>query len=145
MQKLIIAGVVGRDATLRRLQSGEAVLNFSLAVDNGKDKDGRKRDPTWFDCSLWGRRAEALETHIVKGLRLTLDGRPTSREHNGKAYLGITINDLTFQGGGDGRCQSADRDSGQSGHDHTRSHQRPIEGQRDDRSFARDLDDEIPF
>lgn len=57
MQTLIIAGNVGKDAELRTTQSGEKVLNFSLAVDNGKSKDGTKRDPTWFDCSIWGKRA----------------------------------------------------------------------------------------
>ena len=139
MQLLIIAGVVGRDATLRRLQSGDAVLNFSLAVDNGKDKDGNRRESTWFDCSLWGRRAEALETHISKGQRLTLHGRPSGRQHEGKVYLGITVDQLTFMGGGESRGQSGNRDTGYG------PHQRPIDGARDDRSFSRELDDEIPF
>lgn len=100
MQILIVAGNVGRDAVLRRTQSGDPVLGFSLAVDNGKDRDGNKRDATWYDCSIWGKRAEALERHISKGLKLTLTGRPTARAHDGKAYLGINVQDLTFQGGG---------------------------------------------
>ena len=102
MQVLIIAGNVGKDAILRRTNSGDAVLGFSLAVDNGKDKNGNKRDATWYDCSIWGKRAESLERHITKGTKLTLTGRPTAREHNGKAYLGISVNDLTFMGGSSG-------------------------------------------
>ena len=71
MQILIIAGNVGKDAVLRRTQDGEPVLGFSLAVDNGKDKDGNPRAATWFDCSIWGKRAEALETHgDTDGLRV---------------------------------------------------------------------------
>jgi len=103
MQSLTIAGTVGRDAVLRRTGSGDAVLGFSLACDNGKDRDGNKRDATWYDCSLWGKRAEALEHHITKGLKLTLRGRPSAREHQGKVYLGISVDDLTFQGGGQER------------------------------------------
>lgn len=98
MQKLIIAGNVGKDGELRRTQSGDPVLGFSLAVDNGKDRDGNKREPTWFNCSVWGKRAESLERHILKGTKLTLIGRPTADEHNGKAYLGISVDDLTFMG-----------------------------------------------
>lgn len=98
MQKLIIAGNVGKDAELRRTGNGDAVLGFSLAVDNGKDKNGNRRESTWYDCSIWGKRAEALERHIVKGLKLTLIGRPGAREHNGKAYLQIIVDDLTFMG-----------------------------------------------
>ena len=100
MQQLMIAGTVGRDAVLRRTNSGDAVLGFSLAVDNGKDKDGNKRPATWFDCSIWGKRAEALERHITKGSKLALTGRPSARAHEGKAYLGISVDQLTFMGGG---------------------------------------------
>ena len=110
MQKLVIAGNVGKDAVLRRTQSQDAVLNFTIAVDNGKDASGNDRPATWYDCSIWGKRGEALERHITKGKKLTLFGRPTARAHEGKAYLGITVDDLTFQGGGN---QSGER--GQSG------------------------------
>lgn len=113
MQILTIAGTVGKDAVLRTTQGGEPVLSFSLAVDNGKDAQGNKRDATWFDCSIWGKRATSLQNHIAKGIKLTLSGRPTARAHDGKAYLGLTVNELSFQGGGQ-RQDDADR-GGQSG------------------------------
>lgn len=109
MQKLIIAGNVGKDAVLRRTGSGDAVLGFSVAVDQGKDASGNKRDTLWVDCSVWGKRAESLESYIVKGTKLALEGRPTVRAHEGKAYLGLSVNELTFMGGGDRQ------DSGGSG------------------------------
>lgn len=134
MQILIIAGNVGRDAALRRTQSGDAVLSFSVAVDTGKDKSGNKRDALWVDCSVWGKRAESLERHVTKGLKLSLSGRPTVREHEGKAYLGMSVNDLTFMGGG----QS---DGGYS-------QRPPAEGNVDNGGLnpgARDFDDGVPF
>ena len=100
MQKLFIAGNVGKYATLRRTQSGDPILSFSVAVDNGKDKQGNRRDSTWYDCAIFGKRAESLERHITKGLKLSLVGRPTARHHEGKVYLGMSVDDLTFQGGG---------------------------------------------
>ena len=128
MQVLLIAGIVGKDAVLRTTSGGDDVLNFSLAVDNGKDKQGEKRDATWFDCSMWGPRAKSLERHITKGLRLTLSGRPTTRAHDGKAYLGITVNELTFMGG------NQERSSGGAPSPKSTSRQ-------DDY----DLNDDIPF
>lgn len=124
MQILTIAGNVGKDAVLRHTQGGDAVLNFSLAVDNGKDREGNKRPPTWFDCSIWGKRATALERHITKGSKLALTGRPTARAHEGKAYMGISVDNLTFLGGGQERQESHDDRGGYS---------------------APELDDEIPF
>lgn len=114
MQSLTIAGNVGRDAELRRTGGGDPVLNFSIAVDNGKDKHGNRRESTWFDCSLWGKRAEKLEAYIKKGDKLVVTGRPTAREHNGKVYLGCNVNDLTFMGGGD-RQSGGGCDSGSGG------------------------------
>lgn len=99
MQTLIIGGNVGNVKELKDV-NGDKVLNFSIAVDNGKDKNGEKRDPTWFDCALWGKRAESLAPHITKGSKLMLSGRPGARAHEGKAYLSMTVNELTFMGGG---------------------------------------------
>jgi single-strand DNA-binding protein len=132
MQVLMIAGNVGKDAVLRRTQGGDAVLGFSLAVDNGKDKNGNKRDTTWYDCSVWGKRAESLERYITKGTKLTLTGRPTVDAYEGKGKLGISVNELTFQGGGsEGGSQqsSGGYDSGSGGYD----------------GGSRDLQDEVPF
>jgi single-strand DNA-binding protein len=136
MQILMIAGTVGKDAELRRTGNGDAVLGFSLAVDNGKDKSGQKRDATWYDCSIWGKRAEALEGHITKGSKLSLSGRPSARAHNEKAYLCINVNELTFQGGGQERQQTgnADRQDGAG------AGGRPGVG-----GSSTDMDDEIPF
>ena len=99
MQILHIAGNVGNVKDLKEV-GGDRVLNFSLAVDNGKDKSGEKRDATWYDCALWGKRAEALAPHITKGSKLALSGKPGARAHEGKAYLSLTVNELTFMGGG---------------------------------------------
>jgi single-strand DNA-binding protein len=104
MELLIIAGTVGKDAVLRRTSNGldrpnDAVLSFRVAVDQGKDKSGNRRDAKWYDASIWGKRAESLQSYITKGSKLTLQGRPTAREHQGKVYMGIAVSELAFQGG----------------------------------------------
>ena len=138
MQKLIIAGNVGKDAVLRRTQSGDPVLGFSLACDSGKDKNGNKRDSTWYDCSIWGKRAESLESYITKGSKMTLIGRPTAQAHEGKARLGISVDDLTFMGGGNASVQTGG--GGGRGTEHSSG------GYDSGPAGAGDMDDsEIPF
>lgn len=102
MQKLILAGNVGKDAVLRRTQGGDPILGFSIAIDNGKGKDS-----TWYDCAVWGKRGEALSNHVKKGAKLVLVGRPTVRIHEGKAYLGIAVDDLEFMGSSAARTEPA--------------------------------------
>lgn len=126
MQLLTIAGTVGKDAVLRSTTGGDDVLGFSVAVSNGKDKDA-----TWYDCSIWGDRARKLEGHIKKGTRLTLYGRPTARAHEGKAYLGMNVDNFTFQSSAEHRQGGG---GSSDGHDSGSS-----------RKESYDLNSDIPF
>ena len=110
MQLLTIAGNVGNVKEIREA-GGEKVLNFSIAVDQGKDKSGEKREPLWVDCALWGKRAESLAPYIAKGSKLAVSGRPTIRAHEGKAYLGCTVSELTFMSSKQDGERSSDRAS----------------------------------
>ena len=125
MQLLTIAGNIGKDAEVRTTQSGDKVASFSVAVDNGKDSSGNERPAAWFDCSLWGKRADALAPYIRKGGKVTLSGRPTCRAHEGKAYMGVSVSEITLQGGNT------------SQDDHSAPSQPAPQ--------SPDIDDEIPF
>ena len=109
MISMTVAGNVGRDAQLRRTQGGDPVLGFSVAVDMGKDKNGNKRDAVWVNCSIWGKRAESLETYITKGTKLVLTGRPGVNIYEGKGSLTLSVSDLTFMGGSQQRRSDEDR------------------------------------
>ena len=131
MINLTIAGNVGKDAVLRRTQSGTEVLGFSVAVDNGKDEQGNRRDSTWVSCSVWGKRATSLERYIRKGTKLALTGRPSVDVYEGKGQLRLSVQELTFMGGGQ-QEQSGGYDQSPDGYN---------QGGRP----SSDLDDEIPF
>ena len=102
MQLLIVAGRVGNVKGPKQV-GNDAVLNFGLAASNGKDKD-----PTWYECELWGKRADSLAPHITKGLSLTVTGYPKARVYDGKAILGISVDRLEFGGGGKSEGQQSD-------------------------------------
>lgn len=137
MQTVIIAGNVGNVKEIRDV-GGDKVLNFSIAVDNGKDKNGERRESTWWDCSLWGKRAESLAPYISKGSKLTVQGKPSARAHEGKAYLGVTVNELTFM------SSKADNDArGGSSDQHS---SREVPGEKSSYAQSSTYDDsDIPF
>jgi len=97
-----------------------------VAVDNGKDKNGNKRDSTWYNCSVWGKRAEKLDSYIRKGTKLALTGRVGVNVYEGRGSLTLNVNELTFMGGG-----SQERG--------------PVQPSEYDAPPRGDLDDEIPF
>ena len=97
MKSITIAGRTTKDAELRRLANdGTPVLSWSVAVDDGY---GQNKRALFFDCSLFGKRGEALEQHMPKGTSVTVSGDLSTREHNGKTYLTLRVNDVTLQGG----------------------------------------------
>ena len=105
MLTMTIAGNVGKDAVLRNTQGGDPVLGFSIAIDNGKDKNGNKRDSTWVQCNIWGKRADSLNSFITKGTKLVVTGRPGVDVYEGKGRLTLSVQDLTFMGGAKERSE----------------------------------------
>ncbi|SEN50356.1 single-strand binding protein [Paracoccus alcaliphilus] len=97
MKNLTIAGGIGKDAVTRTTQGGDKVTGFSVAVE---ERNGQDKRTLWFDCSLWGRRGEALAQYLTKGTRVTVSGDLSTHEHEGRTYLTVRANDVTLQGGG---------------------------------------------
>jgi single-strand DNA-binding protein len=108
---------------LRRTQAGDPILGFSVGVSEGRDKPS-----TYFDCSLFGKRGEALEQYLKKGAKVTVIGDFSTREHEGKTYLQIRVSEVSLQGG---KRDDAPRDEGYS---------QPTGG-----APAGGMDDQIPF
>ena len=95
MKQITIAGRVTRDAAIRQAGS-DNVCGFSVAVD---DRQGREKSAIFFECSLWGKRGDALAPHLLKGTPVTVSGDLSRRENDGKTYLGIRVDQVTLQGG----------------------------------------------
>jgi single-strand DNA-binding protein len=99
MNVITIAGQLGRAADLKHLNSGDAICNFSIADSMGKDKG-----TIWWNCSLFGKRAESLAPYLVKGQAVTVSGTITEREWTDKEgaqrkSMDVRVNDVALQGG----------------------------------------------
>lgn len=89
-----VIGRVGRDAVVRNA-GGESVASWSVAVDSGF---GDRKQTTWVDCSLWGKRAPKLAEMIRKGDRIGLSGEHGTRDHDGKTYTTMRVQEVTLLG-----------------------------------------------
>ena len=81
MNQITVAGTLGRDAEVRYLNNGDAVCNFSVA-----DSQGREKPTIWWNCTLYGKRAEALSQYLSKGQQVTVVGHITEREFTDKCH-----------------------------------------------------------
>lgn len=72
-------GRLGKDPDFTIIPSGTPVAKFSLAVDQGKDKD-----PMWLNVVAWDKLAEIVEKYAVKGMQVFIQGRLTIRLYEDK-------------------------------------------------------------
>jgi len=75
---VVITGNLARDAELRRTQTGAAVMNFSVAVNDRRKnhQTGEWEDvPSYVDCVMFGNRAESLANYMLKGTKVGVDGK----------------------------------------------------------------------
>lgn len=73
MNSVNLIGRLGADPVARFTAEGTAVVNFSLAIDEVK-KGGSKK-AIWVNATAWGKTAEVLKEHAVKGQKLGIEGR----------------------------------------------------------------------
>lgn len=74
---VILAGNLGRDPEMRYTPGGQAVTNFSVAVDDSyTNNNGERVDRTiWFRVSTWGKQAESCNQYLKKGSKVLVEGR----------------------------------------------------------------------
>lgn len=101
--KIIVIGNLGRDPELRYTPQGDAVCDFSIAVnDRKRDKAGEYQDvTTWFKVTLWRRQAENASKYLTKGRSVYVEGRLqleewTDRDGKNRSTLVIQGSDVHF-------------------------------------------------
>jgi single-strand DNA-binding protein len=103
-----LIGRLTRDAEYKALPSGQAVCNFSIAV-NRRRKVGEQweDEANYFDIVLWGKQADSLNRYLVKGKQIGVDGelRQDRWQQDGqnRSKVVISANNVQLLGGGQGQ------------------------------------------
>jgi single-strand DNA-binding protein len=107
--KQIILGNLGADAELVKVgenNTPKASFRVAATVRTGTNDDGSPREHTeWFNCVMWGKRAEAVAQYLTKGKSVHVEGRTETRswedEAGQKHYrTEVRADDLVLLGGG---------------------------------------------
>lgn len=83
MNKVILVGRLGQDPKLSYTPSGQAVVNFSLATDEGyRDRNtGQRVDKTeWHRIVAWRQTAEFVGKYLNKGSLVLVEGKLQTRK-----------------------------------------------------------------
>ncbi len=101
MNSTSVAGRLTRDVELAYTANKVAIANFSIADNQGKDRDGNKK-VTFFDCKAFGKQAETINKYCKKGALLNVAGQLETEhwEKDGqpKKKIVLKVNQFGFLG-----------------------------------------------
>lgn len=105
MNKCIIIGNLTSDPELRQTQSGKSVARFTIAVNNGKDAEGKDRPADFITCQAWEKRGETICKYFKKGSPICVTGALKTDKYTDKNHEDIThynsyilVNEFEFIG-----------------------------------------------
>jgi|SRR5450759_710045 single-strand DNA-binding protein len=86
LNKAMIIGNLGRDPEMRYTPNGQAVTQFTVAVNRShKDASGEWKEETeWFRVVAWAALAERTAEHLRKGRKVYVEGRLQTRTWDDK-------------------------------------------------------------
>lgn len=138
INKCFLSGNLTREPELRAMSGGTQVLSFGLAVnDRRRNASGEWEDaPNFVDCTMFGRRAEALSRYLSKGIKVSIEGKlrwHSWETNNGekRSKLEVVVDEIEFMSRGGGGASTASRPD-----------ERPVQGGVGQSVYA---DDDIPF
>jgi single-strand DNA-binding protein len=160
VNKVILVGNLGADPEIKRLNSGDPVVNLSVATsESWRDKSsGERRERTeWHRVVIFNENlAKVAESYLKKGAKVYIEGQLQTRkwtDQNGQDKYTTEIvlqrfrGDLQMldsRGEGEGSYGGGQqRASGGYGNDRVGQGSGPSSSEGGD--FVRDMDDEIPF
>jgi single-strand DNA-binding protein len=87
VNKVILLGNLGQDPEVRYTQSGDAVVNLSVATtEKWKDKaTGQTKENTeWHKVGIFGKPAEVAAQYLKKGSQIYVEGRLKYKKYTDK-------------------------------------------------------------
>ena len=155
VNKVILIGNLGKDPEVRRLNSGDPVVNLSVATsESWRDKQSgeRKEKTEWHRVVIFNENlAKVAEQYLKKGAKVYIEGQLQTRKWTDQAGVEKYSTEVVLQkfrgeltmldGKGDGGGRSVEDEGG--GFTAKSGGKRVAEGPSE--NFSANLDDEIPF
>ncbi|MGJ4855994.1 single-stranded DNA-binding protein [Labrys sp. La1] len=160
VNKVILVGNLGRDPEVRRLNSGEPVVNLRIATtESWRDKaTGERKEKTeWHSVVIFNEGlARIAEQYLKKGAKVYLEGQLQTRKYNDASGVEKYSTEIVLQryrgemtlldsrGGGGGQGEGARDYQGNDFGSSSPMERRPAPAGSSKFSSA-DMDDDIPF
>ena len=143
VNKVILVGNLGKDPEVRRMTSGDPVVNLSIATsESWRDKaSGEKKEKTeWHRVVIFNKNlAEVAEKYLRKGSKVYVEGQLQTRKWTDKDGAEKYSTEVVLQNFRGELTMLDGRNGGGEGGGGRGAGEAPASFQRDE------MDDEIPF
>jgi single-strand DNA-binding protein len=155
VNKVILVGNLGKDPEVRRLNSGEPVVNLSVATsESWRDKQSgeRKEKTEWHRVVIFNENiAKVAEQYLKKGAKVYIEGQLQTRKYTDNSGAEKYTTEVVLQRFRgeltmlDGKNDGAGRGYEEEGAGFAGSAGKKRVASGPSENFSQDLDDEIPF
>lgn len=96
-------GRVTRDVELRTTANGNSILSFSIAVNDRVQENGEWKDrANYFNCKMFGKRAEGVSKILTKGAKVAIQGslrqsKWTDKQGVSRESVDIIVNEIEVE------------------------------------------------
>jgi single-strand DNA-binding protein len=143
VNKVILVGNLGKDPEVRRMTSGDPVVNLSIATsESWRDKaSGERKEKTeWHRVVIFNKNlADVAEKYLKKGAKVYVEGQLQTRKWTDKDGAEKYSTEVVLQNFRGELTMLDGRNGGGEGGGGRGASEAPASFQRDE------MDDEIPF
>lgn len=93
MNSVNITGNLTRKADLNVTSSGTKVATFTIAVNDGKDKNG-KEIVDYPTCKAWDKIADVIDQYTDKGSKVAVTGKIKTRSYDDKDGKKVYVTEI---------------------------------------------------
>lgn len=139
----IISGRLGRDVEVKQGKNGTSYANFSIA--NSRTYGGESRT-SWVNCAIFGKTAENLGPHLLKGKLIVVTGQIVVEDYEvdgqKRQSTKLVANNIQFA---EPKGDSGQASTGSKNGAKARAKAAPAPEEFDFDEDDEESDDEIPF
>ncbi|ALJ30790.1 single-stranded DNA-binding protein [Apilactobacillus kunkeei] len=97
INRTTLIGRLTKDAELRYSQSGNAVANFTLAVNRAFTNQQGEREADFINCVIWRKSAENFANFTHKGSLVGIDGRIQTRNYENQQGQRVYVTEVVVE------------------------------------------------
>jgi single-strand DNA-binding protein len=91
INKIVLTGNLTKNPDVKYTQSGKAVAMFSIAVNDGF---GDNQKTYYTNIVVWGKTAETVGNNLVKGSKVGVVGKLTTRSYDNSAGQKVYVTEV---------------------------------------------------